>query len=112
MESNSVALAALTLSGTIAAGFFTLVNKQNRTHEKIATALDKVAASNIIIAEKTEKVAQATVQGNKEAKERNGHLAELVIQTNDKAIEAIQSVKKQEVGEQHVKVQSIDEVKT
>lgn len=89
---NTVALAALTLAGTIAGGFFTLVNKQNKTHEKLATTMDRVALA-------TEKSAD-------EAKERNGHLAELIIETAKNTKEEmnkpvnVQTVETQVVREQ------------
>lgn len=83
---NTVALAALTLAGTIAGGFFTLINKQNKTHEKIASAMDDVARSNKLIAKETK-------QGNLEAKQRNGHLAELTIESKQATIEAIKTIK-------------------
>lgn len=98
---NAVALAALTLAGTIAAGFFTLVNKQNRTHEKLATAMDKVAKSNQDIAKEAKK-------GNVEAKERNGHLAELTIQSSEQMLKAIQTIREQHVDHQTVVKQEVN----
>lgn len=74
MNNNAVALAAIALAGTICTGFFALVSKQIKTHERIALALDKNTESN-------KQIAKETRQGNAEAKERNGHLAELVIET-------------------------------
>ena len=88
MESNSVAIAAITLAGTIAAGFFTLINKQNKTHTKIADGLNRLA--------------KAHEKGNKEAEQRNGHLADLVVKTNKRTIEAVQVVHKQKVEHQDV----------
>ena len=65
---NAVALSAIALAGTITAGFFAMVNKLNKTHDKLAKAMERVAKA-------TEKTA-------KEAKERNGQLGELVLQGN------------------------------
>ena len=65
---NAVALSAIALAGTICAGFFAMVNKLNKTHDKLAKAMERVAKA-------TEKTA-------KEAKERNGQLGELVLQGN------------------------------
>jgi len=104
---NAVALAALALTGTIATGFFAVINKQNKIHEKVADSMNRVAKSN-------DKIAEATRQGNKEAKERNGHLAELVIQqgenikavadaATDKVIDAVQHIEKQRVDHQIIK---------
>lgn len=64
MDENAVALAVITLAGTICAGFFALVNKQNTIHSKIASGLDRLA--------------QAHEKGNKESAERNGHLVHAV----------------------------------
>lgn len=96
----TVALAAIGLAGTIAGGFFTLVAKQNKTHEKIALALDRNTASNNAIAEEAK-------QGNAEAKERNGHLAELVIETS----KDIKSSLNKPVNVQTVETQVVKEQK-
>ncbi len=104
---NAVALAALALTGTLAAGFFKLLNK-------LSKSIDENTKSNKQIASKTEMVAKATTTGNKEAKQRNGHLAELVIQqgesikavadlATEKIIEAVQHVEKQSVEHQIIK---------
>lgn len=107
MESNAVALAALALTTTIAGGFFALINKQNKTHEKIAEAMNKVAKSNVEIVKSNYRIADETKQGNKEAKERNGHLAELVVQTNENTLEAIKNVEGQHVTVQTVEAQVV-----
>lgn len=92
MENSSVALAAIGLAGSICAGFFAMVSKQNKIHAQIGSALDNLA--------------KATRQGNKEAKERNGHLAELVIETSKGIAEHltkpvnVQTVETQVVKEQ------------
>lgn len=99
---NVVALTALTLTGTIATGFFALIRQQNKVHEKIAEAMDKVATSNGLIAKEAK-------QGNKEAKERNGHLAELVIQTGENTISAVQNVEHQHVDSQVIDSKVIKE---
>jgi hypothetical protein len=65
-------------------------------------AIDKMTAA-------TELVAAATEKGSKEAKERNGHLAELVIQSQettkklaDRNFKASQTVRQQHVEHQHI----------
>lgn len=76
---------------------------------KMSGGMDKVAESN-------KKIAVATEQGNKEAKDRNGHLAELVLEQGKQtqkiastAVEQIikgvkvQHIDKQEVEHMHVK---------
>ena len=57
---NAVALASIALAGTMATGFFALINKLTKTMDRVAEATERTA---------------------KEAKERNGHLAKLVVQT-------------------------------
>jgi hypothetical protein len=106
---NVVALAALSLAGALATGFFALVNKQN-----IAKALDKVAGSNELIARETH-------QGNVEAKERNGHLGDQNIQITkmigdmteqikvvaDRNYSAIRNVQEQHVANQIVETETV-----
>ena len=104
---NAVALAAITLAGTICAGFFALVNKQNslmnkqtKVHGEIATGLDRLA--------------KAHDTGNKESAERNGHLGELVTEqskftkeSTKQILKAVQSIPSQNVKEQKVEHQTI-----
>ena len=97
---NAVALAALGLTGTLAGGFFLLLREQNRTHAKLSKSMDKMAESN-------EKIARATEQGNREAKERNGHLAELTLQSRDQTLEAIMNVQEQKVTHQTVEHETV-----
>lgn len=73
---NTVALAAIGLAGSITAGFFRLTNKQIKTHEKIAKGLSDLA-------DETKGLKLEARKGNKEAKQRNGHLAEIVIQQGE-----------------------------
>lgn len=104
---NAVAIAALTLTGTIATGFFALMRQQNRTHEKLSDSLDKVADTNNLIATKTERVAKATERSADESRQRNGHIAELIIESRDKIIKSTAHVDRQEVDEQIVMDQVI-----
>lgn len=104
---NAVAIAALTLTGTIATGFFALMRQQNRTHEKLSSSLDKVADTNKNIAEETRKVADATIRSADESKQRNGHIAELIIESRDGIIDKVQNVHEQKVEEQVVEHQTI-----
>lgn len=76
MDNNNVAIAALALTGTLATGFFALIAKQNRTHEKLAKSIDLMASAS-------KEVAKATVKSAREAEQRNGHLGELVSQGNE-----------------------------
>lgn len=96
---STVALAALALATTVVAGMFKLLSK-------LSQSIDANTKSN-------KKIAEATERGSREAKQRNGHLAELVVQSNDmfkqvashataEIITAVQTVDKQVVGEQVV----------
>jgi len=101
---NAVALAAITLAGSICAGFFALVNKQNTIHAKIAKGLDRLAAAH--------------EKNGKESEERNGHLGEQNIELGRQNIQLIEiskeisekldSISTQEVAEQHVQKQTIE----
>lgn len=95
MGDSSVLLGLIALTGTIATGFFALINKQIATYEKVAKSMDAVADSNRDIAKETRR-------GNQEAKDRNGHLAELVIQNAEKTITTLQKVDTQHVETQVV----------
>lgn len=75
---ETVALAAIALSGTICTGFFALLGK-------LSKSMDRLTDSNTRIAD--------------EAKQRNGHLAELIIKTADKPVN-VQTVETQVVKEQ------------
>lgn len=63
---NAVALAVVGLLGTVFAALFKLLNDNTK-------ALNKVASSS-------EQVAKETAKGNREAKQRNGHLGEQNVQ--------------------------------
>lgn len=85
MADNSIPLATIALSGTICTGFFALLGK-------LSKSMDRLTDSNTRIAD--------------EAKQRNGHLAELVIKTTqdikdsmDKPVN-VQTVETQVVKEQ------------
>lgn len=97
---NAVALAAITLAGTICTGFFALVNKQNTIHSKIASGLDRLA--------------KAHETGNQESAERNGHLGEMVTEqakftkeSTSQILKAVQSIPTQNVHEQKVEHQTV-----
>lgn len=109
MDSNAVAIAALTLTGTIATGFFTLIRQQNKTHEKLSNSLDKVAETNKLIAIKTERVANATERTADESKQRNGHIVEMIIESRDTVVKSVQKVHAQKVDEQVVEHQVVKE---
>lgn len=101
---NAVAIAAITLAGTICAGFFAMVNKQNVVHSKIAHGLDRLAAAH--------------EKGNRESEQRNGHLGEQnlelgkqnlqLIKISNEISEKLDSISTQTVTEQHVENQTVE----
>lgn len=100
MESAAV-LSLITLVGAICTGFFKLFGDQNKTHDKIGTALDRLA--------------EAHEKGNKESAERNGHLgeqniqlAELQKESSKQLLEAIANIAEQKVAEQTVVHQHVE----
>lgn len=77
--------------------------------EKLVGALNALTSSN-------ERVAKATEKGAREAKQRNGHLAELAVENNKnnleynaKIMDAITAVNSQHVDKQIVKHQEVKE---
>lgn len=99
---SAVALAAIGLASTTIVGLFKLLNK-------LSKSLDALTKSN-------EKIAKATEKGSQEAKQRNGHLAELVVKSTEtlqtvadnsteKVIDAVQNIKEQKVEHQTVEKQ-------
>lgn len=97
MEGSEVALASIALVGTLSAGFFALVNKQNEIHSRIGAALDRLA--------------EAHETGNRESAERNGHLGEQNIEIakiSKEISKKLDSISTQEVHDQHVHKQVIE----
>ena len=101
MESE-VLLAFIAFMSAVMAGFFKLISDQNKTHATLSNAMNKVASSN-------QEIAEATKTGSREAKERNGHLAEMALQgqnltinSKKQIIKAVTNVKRQQVMHQTV----------
>ena len=97
MNENATSLALVAIVGTVITALFKLLNANTK-------ALGKLVDSS-------EKVAKATTTSAKEAKQRNGHLAELVVDSKKQVIHAVSEVKQQNIGEQHIGTQVIDKVK-
>lgn len=100
----AVALAAIGLCTAIlkivVSPLFKLL-KENTTAQKAnATALVKVSKS-------MERVAKATTKGAEEAEKRNGHLAELTIQSKKDTIKAISEMKNHHITTQNVDKQTV-----
>lgn len=106
-DSNTVAIAAISLAGAIVAGFFALVARQDKTHQRIAAALDHNTKSQADIAKETKGMKQELAKGNDEAEARNGHLADLVISGHKQIAEALEHIGNQSVDEQVVNHQTI-----
>lgn len=120
MADGNVAIAAITLAGSIAAGFFTLVNKQNKTHEKIAKAVENLASQSGKVVTSNEEIAKATNRSADEAKERNGHIAELIVgqgemiqevakNTTEAIIKGVSEIDEQKVHNQTVEHSTVNE---
>ena len=78
--------------------------KDREERQLLTLAIQKMADSN-------DNIAKETAKGNREAKERNGHLAEITIQSRDQVLDFIQHIGKQHVKEQMVDKQTIKEKK-
>lgn len=95
-------------AGTVAAIFLflkyiTSLNKsQNHRDDVFAKALDDMTKSN-------NRIALYTKKGNDEAAQRNGHLAELTIQSKNDTIKAVNAIKTQHVSTQVVDKQTVKE---
>lgn len=71
--SDPVLLALIGMLGAIVAGFFKMIDSQDKTHLELTKSIDKMSESSFAVAKATEK-------GAREAKQRNGHLGEQNIQ--------------------------------
>lgn len=97
---EEVAIAAITLTGAVAAGFFKLVHDQNKTHARLAKAIDKMADPKT---NGNERIAKATELAAMQSEKRNGHLGELIVDSKNQILTSIQHVDKQEVENQTIK---------
>lgn len=109
MSDQTIALLLGTF-GTIIAGFFKLINDQNKVHGKIVEGLTKLETSGNAQAEAMQLVAAETKQGNKESAKRNGHLGEQNVQITEliTAARADMLSAVENVNEQHIKKQVVD----
>lgn len=98
---DALAIAIVTSIAGVIAGFFKLIDNQNKLHEKLAISIDRMAESS-------DKVAAATVKGNREAEKRNGHLAEITVQQGDRIANLLTSIKEQRVEHQHVEKETVE----
>lgn len=87
-------------------GFYALVRYMISVGEKTQT-LDREERKELVTA--FNRVAEATERAANEAKDRNGHLAELTIDSKKATLDAIACIKlKQNVKEQHVDNQVVE----
>lgn len=106
---DALAIAIVTSIAGVIAGFFKLIDNQNKLHEKLAISIDNMAASTEKMAASSDKVAAATTKGNKEAEKRNGHLAEITVQQGDRIANLVTNVKEQRVEHQHIENEVVEE---
>jgi hypothetical protein len=85
MDNNAVTLALVAIVGTVITGMFKLLNNNTKAQNATANALLEVASSNKKIADEATLSRKVQEKGFGEAKQRNGHLAEIQI-TGNKAI--------------------------
>lgn len=100
MNGNEVVLAFLAFMGAITTGFFKLISDQNRTHARLSESLDANTKSNQEIAIQTKRAAD-------EAKDRNGHLAELTLDSKKQIIDAVTTINTQHVVRQTVEHETV-----
>lgn len=99
VDSNAVSLATIALVGTILAivvkPLFTLLKENTRAQKKTATAIESLVTE--------------TKKGNHEAKQRNGHLAELTIQSKEQIIDSVTKINVQHVSQQTVHTSTVQD---
>jgi hypothetical protein len=110
MNESAIIAIVGAIAGVIA-GFFKLIDKQNKLHEKLSLSIDRMAMSGDRQAEKMGEVARATTKAALEAEQRNGHLAEITIQQGDRIEQLVMNVKEQHVEHQHVERETVEDKK-
>lgn len=108
MNDSQVMLAMFAMFSAIVGGFFKQFAEQNKTHQKIADGMEKLAAASN---DQTKEMAK----GNEQSAERNGHLGEqniqiikLVKETHHDMINSMENIKEQHVEKQVVSEQEVD----
>lgn len=97
---NASTFALITILGTVITALFKLLNDNTKALEKLVASSDKVAS--------------ATTKGANEAKQRNGHLGELVSQGNELTSKILQqqkvsaSILADSSTSQHIEKQVVD----
>lgn len=93
MTETTTTLALVGIVGSVITALFKLLKDNTKATASLSAAIGSLV--------------DETRKGNREAKQRNGHLAELVIGQGDKTIEAVQTIKKQHVNNQVVDHQEV-----
>lgn len=103
---TSVALAAIGLVSAILAlvvkPLFGLLRDNTEVSRLQASA---ILSQNESINAQTEEIAK----GNREAEKRNGHLAEITVQSRDQVLESFQRIQNQHVVHQHIDEATVSE---
>jgi hypothetical protein len=88
-------------------GFYSIarvmLNAANKEREADRAERLRLADAITLMASNSSKVARATERSANEAKERNGHLAELVVQNTDSIVKAVT-----DHYDQHIRTQKVD----
>lgn len=112
--SDQVTLALIGMIGAIIAGFFKMIDSQNKNQKELTKAVNILSVNSDKQTKASLAIAKETKQGNIEAKERNGHLGEqnvqiteLIAAHTEKTIEAIDNLKTQHIDTQLVDKQVI-----
>lgn len=87
-----------------------IANREERT--KFAEAVERMALGMEKVADTNRDIATATKRGADEAKERNGHLAELTIQSKNDTLKAIKHLTTQHVDNQVVNNEFVNNKRT
>lgn len=110
MNESAIIAIVGAVAGVIA-GFFKLIDNQNKLHEKLSVSIDRMARSGDNQAERMGEVARATTKAANEAEQRNGHLAEITVQQGDRIEKLVMNVREQHVEHQHVEHETVKDKK-
>lgn len=78
MNDTPVAIAALTLAGSIAAGFFAMISRQDKTHTKLTKAIDNNTKMISKLSTKTDHNSKLVHETVVYLKHRNGTFEALI----------------------------------
>lgn len=109
IQDGELAQILIIIAGMLA-GFFAVfkVMQSSADKDREAERIERISQNKAFIvalkdvADSNYKIASATEQGNKEAKQRNGHLAELTIQSKEDTLKAIEHLTVQRIDKQYV----------